>query len=63
MGKEVHFPCPVPQASMQGLKFGGVGGGDRRWRQRTGAGGACVHSCFPLSCGDGGQVLIPTGWV
>lgn len=39
MGKEVHFPCPVPQASMQGLKFGGVGGGQaleaKDWGRRS----------------------------
>lgn len=28
MGKEVHFPCPTPQASVQELKFqGGQGRG------------------------------------
>lgn len=42
MGKEVHFPCPVPQASMQGLKFGGVGGG-------TGAGGKGLGQEEPVS--------------
>lgn len=71
VGKGSPFSLPRPLGLYARLEIPGVAGGrgrgDRRWpgfhrwRQRTGVGGACVHSCFPSSCGDGGKVLILTG--